>query len=59
MESNDSPEISDRGETSNISGLPSGGEIGSELVENLDLTKICRREPRVANKRTTESADVQ
>ena len=26
MESNDSPEIPDRGETSDIPGLPSGGE---------------------------------
>ena len=28
MESNDSPEFPDRGETSDISGLPSGGKRG-------------------------------
>ena len=30
VESNDSPEISDRGETSDIPGLPSGGEREKE-----------------------------
>ena len=30
MESNDSPEIPDREETSDIPGLPSGGEGGGE-----------------------------
>ena len=29
VESNDSPEIPDRGETSDIPGLPSGGNLGN------------------------------
>ena len=32
MESTDSPEIPDRGETSDISGLPSGGLNDKKLV---------------------------
>ena len=31
MESNDSPEIPDRGETSDIPGLPSGDETGKNV----------------------------
>ena len=33
MESNDSPEIPDRGETSDIPGLPSGAEIVEHLED--------------------------
>ena len=33
MESNDSPEIPDRGETSDIPGLPSGVQIKTHLLE--------------------------
>ena len=32
MESNDSPEIPDRGETSDIPGLPSEGQMLSQLT---------------------------
>ena len=32
MESNDSPEIRDRGETSDIPGLPSGGFAGGPVL---------------------------
>ena len=35
MESNDSPEIPDRGETSDIPGFPSGAAAGEEEEEEL------------------------
>ena len=33
MESNDSPEIPDRGETLDIPGLPSGGELRETFIK--------------------------
>ena len=33
MESNDSPEIPDRGETSDIPGLPSGGPATENVID--------------------------
>ena len=35
MESNDSPEIPDRGETSDIPGLPSGEMVSNNCIEGI------------------------
>ena len=43
MESNDSPEIPDRGETSDIPGLPSG-DLGHEKSEYLRLNEENEKE---------------
>ena len=48
MESNDSPEIPDRGETSDIPGLPSGVKLRKEKRRErmgktyTDLNKVCK-----------------
>ena len=39
MESNDSPEIPDRGETSDIPGLPSGAENQRSTAKHIKITK--------------------
>ena len=39
MESNDSPEIPDRGETSDIPGLPSGGNDKKVILDDNNMKK--------------------
>ena len=48
MESNDSPEIPDRGETSDIPGLPSGAEAETTRMGNIETTKARVFLPAVA-----------
>ena len=43
MESNDSPEIPDRGETSDIPGLPSGGGSDTETDRNTERERETKR----------------
>ena len=45
MESNDSPEIADRGETSDIPGLPSGMKDEEEQRRVLFVTRKVRQKP--------------
>ena len=44
MESNDSPEIPDRGETSDIPGLPSGGKNDTKKERKKERTSKKRAE---------------
>ena len=48
VESNDSPEIPDRGETSDIPGLPSGGIMQNELnkIINKTVNRMVEFQPR-------------
>ena len=43
MESNDSPEIPDRGETSDIPGLPSGDTLRRGTLKTLGCIEVMRK----------------
>ena len=46
MESNDSPEIPDRGETLDIPGLPSGGELRETVINRYKVERTNKAELR-------------
>ena len=51
MESNDSPEIPDRGETSDIPGLPSGGVLHEVICVGIEFqTDASAKEELVLNR---------
>ena len=70
MESNDSPEISDRGETSDIPDLPSGAGQSSDRLNGLTLhmksnthydkcTRTCRVRKKQTPPKTTTTTTKQ
>ena len=55
MESNDSPEIPDRGETSDIPGLPSGAGLKETFIKRYIAERSIRAERQEEHSEKAES----